>query len=241
MDFKSFMMKGVDDECNFLPGGGLNECDSPQSTKSMNNEAPVVDAEPITDVHPSEFAKNINDSDDALSENDGMTLIGPHQITQKVSPQASKVTGDPSNPLDMDSDPNIHAVLDNTLHRRTRKLMSVLSKARASCEAIQEREAKTDKAYAELERKCNEAFQDLEKNHLEIDTLKHDIGDVVSKVVPHVATELIRSDEMALLVARLIKAVLFHGRCTDFEDVANLKEPFVGIKEITTCKHFRKV
>ncbi|GJZ86632.1 hypothetical protein Tco_0658242, partial [Tanacetum coccineum] len=128
--------------------------------------------------------------------------------TQKVPPQASKVNGDLSNPLDVDSDPDIHefpstkelkesadchfvvahvtlsswkkylkeinleklydihdmaymrqAVLDNMLNRRTRKLMSALSKARASCDAIREREAKKDMAYAELERSCNEALQ----------------------------------------------------------------------------------
>ncbi|GKD74279.1 hypothetical protein Tco_1332561, partial [Tanacetum coccineum] len=83
MDFKSFIMEGVDDEFNFLSEGGLNESERPPSIKSVNNEAPVVDAELITVVHPSEFAKNIGDSDDAPSENDEMTLIGhskPHNL-----------------------------------------------------------------------------------------------------------------------------------------------------------------
>ncbi|GJU05002.1 hypothetical protein Tco_1121432 [Tanacetum coccineum] len=310
MDFRSFMMEGVDGEFNFLPEGGLNKDESPPSTKSVNNKAHMVDAEPIAVVHPSEFAENIGDSDDAPSENDEMTLIGrskPQNL--EVPPQASKVVGDPSNPLDVDSDPDIHefpsakelkesvdchfvvahvtlpswkkylkeinleklydihdraymrqAVLDNTLNRRTRKLMSALSKARASCDAIREREAEKDMAYAELERlhseysilvlkekkrvnyeqtlsilrsKCKGLMSDIErlksaKTQLlqEIDTLKQDRAIVVSKVVPHVATELVRSDEMGLLVSRLIKTALFHGRCVAFEDVANLKEPF---------------
>ncbi|GJW64850.1 hypothetical protein Tco_0116734 [Tanacetum coccineum] len=260
-------MEGVDDEFNVLPEGGLNEGERPPSIKSVNNEAPVVDAELITVVHPSEFAENIGDSDDAPSENDEMTLIGhskphnlevgtsskdtgkrkqvadsfgegPHQRTQKVPPQASKVVGDPCNPLDVDSDPDIHAVLDNTLKRRTRKLMSALSKARASCDAIQEREAKKDKAYAELERKLTGSTTSIEGSSLKRRSglimskpclsfgQNQDKAAVVSKVVPHVATEFVRSDEMGLLVARLVKVALFHGRCAAFEDVSNLKEPF---------------
>ncbi|GJX73664.1 hypothetical protein Tco_0312259 [Tanacetum coccineum] len=60
----------------------------------------------------------------------------------------------------------------------------------------------------------------------EIDRLRQDRAVVVSKVVPHVATKLVRSDEMGLLVARLVKAAMFYGRCTSFEEVAVLKKPF---------------
>ncbi|GJT77642.1 hypothetical protein Tco_1044367 [Tanacetum coccineum] len=105
------------------------------------------------------------------------------------------------------------AVLDNMVNSQTRQLMFALEKARASCDAIREREIKKDKAYAELERKCNEALQDLDKNPLvldmHIDSLKQDQATVVSKVVPDVATKLIRSDEMGFLVAKLVKAAMF--------------------------------
>nr|GFA71357.1 hypothetical protein [Tanacetum cinerariifolium] len=60
----------------------------------------------------------------------------------------------------------------------------------------------------------------------EIDRLKHDRATMVVKVVPHVAMELVRSDEMGLLVARLVKMANVHHRCTAFEEVASLKEPF---------------
>ncbi|GJY04947.1 hypothetical protein Tco_0370887 [Tanacetum coccineum] len=108
----------------------------------------------------------------------------PRHKVRKVPPQASKVADDAYDPLDVDSDPDIHeisleklydihdraymrhAVLDNMLNNRTRKLISTLSKAKASCDAIREREVEKDKAYAELERKCNEALQDLDKNPL---------------------------------------------------------------------------
>nr|GEV83579.1 zinc finger, CCHC-type [Tanacetum cinerariifolium] len=75
-------------------------------------------------------------------------------------------------------------------------------KARASCDTIREREIKKDKAYAELEKNYNEALQDL-------------------------AIKLIRSDKMGVLIARLVKASIIHGRCAAFEEVAELKKPFV--------------
>ncbi|GJR32667.1 hypothetical protein Tco_1108899 [Tanacetum coccineum] len=136
---------------------------------------------------------------------------GSHQRVGKVPAQASKVAGDASTPLDVDSDPDIHefpsardlkdaidchwvvahvtppswkqylrdiiieqlcdihdraymrqAVLDNKLNSRTWELIFALHKARASCDAIREREIKKDKAYAELEKKYNEALQDLD-------------------------------------------------------------------------------
>ncbi|GJT57772.1 hypothetical protein Tco_0992826 [Tanacetum coccineum] len=55
---------------------------------------------------------------------------------------------------------------------------------------------------------------------------KHDRASVVSKVIPHVAQKLVHSDEMGVLVAKLIKAAIFRGRCEAFEEVAKLEEPF---------------
>ncbi|GJW44982.1 hypothetical protein Tco_0073781 [Tanacetum coccineum] len=239
------------------------------STKSVNNEAPIIQAELITTIPPSGLVENIGDSDDALSNQDDVAVVN-HSNPQnsKVPPPAGKTTGVASEPLNMDNDPDIHVanvtppswkkylkeisleklydihdkayirqvILDNTLNRRTRKLMFALSKAQTSCDTIREREVVKDKAYAELERKCNEALQDLDKNplvldmHFEIETfegLKHDRAAVVSKVVLGVATKLIHSDEMGLLVAKLVKAAIFCGKCTAFKEVASLKEPFI--------------
>nr|GFC43232.1 hypothetical protein [Tanacetum cinerariifolium] len=62
-----------------------------------------------------------------------------------------------------------HDVLYNMLNSRTRKLKSTFLKAKASCDAIREREVEKDKAYATLENMCNEALQDLNKNPLVLD------------------------------------------------------------------------
>ncbi|GJR88127.1 hypothetical protein Tco_0212138 [Tanacetum coccineum] len=295
MDFRSFMMEGVDGEFNFLPEEGCS-----LSTKTVNNKAYVIHVEPITATHPLRLVEDICNSDDAPFDQDDVAVFDHSNPQNPEVGTSSKAAGRRKqvyeSPLDVDSDPDIHvahvtppswkkylkeinleklcdihdkaymrqAALDNTLNRRTRKLMSTLSKAGASCDAIREREVEKDKAYAELERKCNEALQDLDKNPLvldmrfkiktlqgqvdglhseysrlvleekkwvnyeqKIDGLKHDRATVVSKVVPYVATKLIHSDEMGLLVAKLVKAAIFCGGCIDFEEVASLKEPFI--------------
>lgn len=159
------------------------------------------------------------------------------QKTQKAPNQGTKTAGEPSDPLDVDSDPDIHGklfislmqkfklmpivdvqkikcvefpeakelkdsadfhwvvahvtppswkqhlkelsleklcdihdksyirkvVLDNVLNRRTRKLMTQLSKVREKRDALQQRERAIDKEYVELKLKCDDALQDLEK------------------------------------------------------------------------------
>ncbi|GJZ33005.1 hypothetical protein Tco_0578441 [Tanacetum coccineum] len=59
----------------------------------------------------------------------------------------------------------------------------------------------------------------------EVKTVKHDRAEVVSKVVPYIAMELAKSDEMAKYVGRLTSFVVFCGRCATLEDVSNMKEP----------------
>ncbi|GKF50590.1 hypothetical protein Tco_0147057, partial [Tanacetum coccineum] len=127
MDFRSFMIQGVDGEFNFLLEGGLDEGQDSLSAKSVNNRSPVVDADPISAVHPSAFAENIIYSNNASHESDDLTPVdlsepydpemgntskavgkkkraaGSHgedsrQRTRKVPPQSSKVAGDASTP-----------------------------------------------------------------------------------------------------------------------------------------------
>ncbi|GKD21137.1 hypothetical protein Tco_1222840, partial [Tanacetum coccineum] len=210
---------------NFIPKGGLDKNQGSLSAKSVNNETPMIDAEPISNVHPSKVAENIIDSYNTSPEEDELSPIGPsaslypeagekskaarkkkltvdapregfHKRAWNVPAQASKVAGDSSTPLDVDSDPDIRgkpeplygdatdyrwvvahvtppswkpylrdisieqlydihdrayirqAVLDIMLNSKTRELDSALHKARASCDAILEREIQKDKAYA---------------------------------------------------------------------------------------------
>ncbi|GKA93253.1 hypothetical protein Tco_0815239, partial [Tanacetum coccineum] len=180
MDFKSFMVKGIDVEFHFeLEGGvGDGEEESP-SNRSINNEALVIDVNPLNLTLISHVAENVRE-----------TVTGPSlkeacRKLQKVPPQASKFVGDVSDPLDVDSDPDIHEFpsarelkdsadchfvvahvtpLSWKQHLRDislEKRYDIMT--RVSCDVIWEREIEKDKAYAELERKCNDALQDLDK------------------------------------------------------------------------------
>nr|GEW23570.1 hypothetical protein [Tanacetum cinerariifolium] len=60
----------------------------------------------------------------------------------------------------------------------------------------------------------------------EVDDVKRDRMEDVSKVVPYAAIELIHSDDLGSLVGRLVSFAIFYGRCQAFEQVAGIKEPF---------------
>nr|GEU70475.1 hypothetical protein [Tanacetum cinerariifolium] len=293
MGFRSFARQEINGELKFLPEGCIDDNQCSPSSKSVNNEAPVIDAKPLTYVHPLDFVEDVADSDDASVEDNENPLRFSSEGS-KMAAQASKVAGEATDTLNVDSDPDIHefplakevkdssdyhwvmahvtppswkkhlrqisikqlcdihdrvymrqVVLGNVLNSKTRELIYALYKATASCDAIQARELKKDRAYAELEKKCNKALLDLDKNPLvadmrtEIETLHGrvdglysectwlDRASVIAKVVPDAATKLIRSDEMGMLVVKLVKAFIIYCRCAAFEEVAKLKEPFV--------------
>ncbi|GJU32877.1 hypothetical protein Tco_1176466 [Tanacetum coccineum] len=60
----------------------------------------------------------------------------------------------------------------------------------------------------------------------EVDDVKRDRMEVVLKVVPYAAMELIHSDDLGSLVGKLVSSAIFYGRCKAFEQVAGMKEPF---------------
>nr|GFA04426.1 hypothetical protein [Tanacetum cinerariifolium] len=174
IDFRSFMMQEINGEFKFLPEGCIDDNQCSPSLKSVNNKASIIDAKPLTSVHPSNFVEDVADSDDASPGDNENPLVGTSlplylRHVLKMAAQASKVAGEAFDPLDVDSDLDIHVVLDNVLNTRTRELIFALHKATASCDAIRARELKKDIDYAELERKCNEALFDMDKNPLVAD------------------------------------------------------------------------
>ncbi|GJY66907.1 hypothetical protein Tco_0469145 [Tanacetum coccineum] len=60
----------------------------------------------------------------------------------------------------------------------------------------------------------------------EVEELKQDRREVVSKFVPYAAMELVHSDDMGSLVSKLVSSAILYGRCRAYEQVANMKEPF---------------
>ncbi|GJS58047.1 hypothetical protein Tco_0652831 [Tanacetum coccineum] len=71
IDFRSFMMDGIDGEFHFEPKGGVGDGEgSSPSIRFVNNKALVIDDEPLNSAPPLQFAENIGDSDDAPLETD---------------------------------------------------------------------------------------------------------------------------------------------------------------------------
>ncbi|GKA71893.1 hypothetical protein Tco_0778109 [Tanacetum coccineum] len=60
----------------------------------------------------------------------------------------------------------------------------------------------------------------------EVEELKQDRREVVSKVVPYAVMELVHSNDMGSLVGKLVSSAIVYGRCRAFEQVAGMKEPF---------------
>ncbi|GJR47752.1 hypothetical protein Tco_1315855 [Tanacetum coccineum] len=106
MDFRSFMMQEIDGEFKFLPEGCIDDNQGSPSSKSVNNEAPVIDAKPLTSLHPSNFVEDVADSDDASAGDNENPLLGTS--LPPLPEAASKVAGEASDPLDVDSDADIH-------------------------------------------------------------------------------------------------------------------------------------
>ncbi|GKG02876.1 hypothetical protein Tco_0310512, partial [Tanacetum coccineum] len=111
MDFRSFVIQGIDGEFNFLPEGGL-------TTHPSNVAKNIVDSgntsfeDGLLPVHPStsSFPKASEKSKAAGKRKltaDGFGE-GSHHGARKVLVQVSKVVGDASTPLNVDSDPDIH-------------------------------------------------------------------------------------------------------------------------------------
>ncbi|GJW85637.1 hypothetical protein Tco_0158782 [Tanacetum coccineum] len=210
MDFGSFMMEMIDGEFHFILEGGVGDEGSSPSTRSVNNEALTIDADPLIAVHPSKFTKTIGDSDDAPSEQDKVTLID-HTTIEKTQNQrvsaSSKAAGKRKHTAkSFEREPRQKFPSAKEL-KESADSHFVVAHARASCDAIQEREVEKDKAYAKLERKCNEALLHGEYSRLVLKEKKW--------------------VNWAAYVSWLhVTSSMFHGTCTSFEEVVALKEPF---------------
>nr|GFA44330.1 hypothetical protein [Tanacetum cinerariifolium] len=135
MDLRSFMMQVIDGEFKFLPEGCIDDNQCSPSSKYVDNKAPIIDAKPLTSVHSLDFVEDVDDSDDASAGDNDNPLVGTSQPplpeagkklrslskrklpsrvgdsllkVQKMAAQASNVAGEAFDPLDVDSDPDIH-------------------------------------------------------------------------------------------------------------------------------------
>ncbi|GJZ73288.1 hypothetical protein Tco_0637434 [Tanacetum coccineum] len=69
----------------------------------------------------------------------------------------------------------------------------------------------------------------------EIEELNQDRMDVVWKVVPYAAMELVHSDELGRLVGKLVSSAITYGRCRAYEQVDAMKDPF-DLSKVKGCR-----
>ncbi|GJV48335.1 hypothetical protein Tco_1438547 [Tanacetum coccineum] len=153
------------------------------------------------------------------------------QKIRKVLPQASKAAGQPSDPLYVDSDLDIHEFPSAkelrdfaNCHWVVAHVTPPLWKHHLNDISLDKLCDIHDKAYMRqvvLDNVMNRRTH-LDKNHLVLDLLVEIKS--LQREVDKLHGEYSRL--MGLLVARLVKMDLVHGRCTTFEEVVALKEPF---------------
>ena len=69
--------------------------------------------------------------------------------------------------------------------------------------------------------------QEADALNLQCESLKKDRAEVVAKVIPYIAMELYHSDEVGQVVANLVNAAIFHGKCTTLEEIAETGKPVI--------------
>nr|GFA90525.1 hypothetical protein [Tanacetum cinerariifolium] len=133
------------------------------------------------------------------------------------------------------------AVMDNAVNRRAREFLQVIEKMSGEADVIKARERSREEECEGLRVKCYQVtLSTLESkvNSLEVDKarleavevslhkevreLKQDRRDVVSKVVPYAAMELLHSDELGMLVGKLVSFAITYG--CDYEGAFDLSK-----------------
>lgn len=94
----------------------------------------------------------------------------------------------------------------------------VIATLESKCEGFETERAKLK----EREIKLREELDGLKCQHK---ALRKDRASIVSKVVPYIAMELYHSDEVGKVIADLVNAALYHGKCTTLEEIAATGEP----------------
>ena len=140
---------------------------------------------------------------------------------------------------DIEKDPIVRDLRSNTM-----KLATRLKEAQVECGRLKMEEAKAiglkervsvlESKYASLKSEKNRLIDQKTKLQQETDALnlrcesfQRDRADIVAKVIPYIAMELYHSDEVGQVVANLVNAAIFHGKCTTLEEIAETGKPVI--------------
>ena len=143
---------------------------------------------------------------------------------------------------DIEKNPTVQDLRSNAM-----KLATRLKEAQAECGRLKMEEAKAiglKERVSVLESKCaglkseknrlmeqkTKLQQEADALNLQCESLQKDRAEVVAKVIPYIAMELYHSDEVGQVVANLVNAALFHGKCTTLEEIVETGEPVILLK-----------
>ncbi|GJX64134.1 hypothetical protein Tco_0298477 [Tanacetum coccineum] len=150
----------------------------------------------------------------------------------------------------------VHLVLFKGIDLLIHHLSSlyVIEKMSGEADVIKTMERSREEECKELRVKCEAAMAEFDQNpvvlvlrdkissptahvkeHKEVEELKQDRRDVVSKVIPYAAMKLVHSDELGRLVGTLVSSAITYGRCRAYEQVAAIKDPF----DLSKAKGYR--
>nr|GEY02740.1 hypothetical protein [Tanacetum cinerariifolium] len=119
------------------------------------------------------------------------------------------------------------------MQRRAYEFLQVIEKMSGEDDVIKDRErSHKEECYqvtlSTLESKVNSLQADKARLEaveaslrIEVEDLKQDRRDVVSKVVPYAAIELVHSDELGRLVGKLVSSAITYGCCRAYEQASN--------------------
>ncbi|GJU86882.1 hypothetical protein Tco_1294428 [Tanacetum coccineum] len=252
MAYMNFMFAVDDEEMSFLlrePSYGFV---SGSPSAPINNEPSLLEVEPLDNANLDQLVENTADSEGSpICEK--MIIVASGSVSERMKNQRCRTKGSAKplvkrlfDALDLNTVVDCHlmisiitplawrdhldnqpeedlfdlhdhcyarqAMVDNAINRRARGLLKIVEQLKGECE-------------------CEAAMEDFDKNPAVIVLRQKIVSlltkvEVVSKVVPYVAMKLVRSDEMHVLVGRLMSSAIFYGRYDALEEVLKMKEPF---------------
>ncbi|GJR93357.1 hypothetical protein Tco_0265531 [Tanacetum coccineum] len=211
MDFRSFIAQGIDGEFYFVPEGGVDENQGSPSVKSVNNKVPVINVDPLSSVPPMTAIEDVADSDNLSYEEDILPPVGPSMHPHPEAGKTLKALGKRKSFLlakELKDTTDFHWVVAHVTLPSWKQHLREIS-IEQLCDIH-------DRAY------MRQAVLDNE-----IDSLKQDRAAVIAKVILDAAMKLVRSDELGMLIAKLVRSSIIYGRCATFKEVASLTEPFI--------------
>nr|GEU60858.1 hypothetical protein [Tanacetum cinerariifolium] len=236
MAFRNFIYTEDDDDLAFLPKEPSSGFGIGSPSASVNTKPPKDVKEP--EVQPAEITADSGESSKA-----GVFVVQPGSVAARIKNRKCKIMGGSSRPL-----------VNRKLASRSSSSRDVRAKTSASKDdtpflSISDDDEATMAEFDQnhvvlaLREKISSLTVDVKEHkdkarleaieaslRREVEELKKDKRDVVSKVVPYGAIELVHSDELGRLVGKLVSSAITYGLCKAYEQVAAMKEPFDLLK-----------